>query len=590
MSPFMKKFTIITLPEHESQILESLGKARITHLIEATGPDLQRLKEVAEEVDFGELVEKAEEEIAEAEKEVADAKARQAETRWRLAYLRALEPDELKRGLVVGVVEFTLLPRLEEHLQRLGDVTYRTVEVSPDKGLLFVFGPDERRRWVETIFIVFDVKDIFDELGGRDVLLVLDLEKREETIKNYEEEIEKHELEIEKLQKFIESDIEPRVRILEALQGVPVLRTGMLSVIQGWVPTENLPDLQETINGVEERTGERLIVQYQDPSHEEEVPTKRPTIRPKFFDPAVTLTSLRGWPTAHEINPSLITLLIFSFQFGIMFGDVGQGLIFLILGIILSRKFKKGLASKLGVAFVPMGIMSMVFGFLYGEVFLVEGIIHPLLFSPLHNIGALFKMVLGIAVLEMSIGLVLGAINEYKEGNIAGVIGEHGAGGILFFVGLYIMALEFLAVKDFMAITGHWSFIMLMVGLVMAFVEPILSAVILHKKMGFEIVGEGMAAFLITFIEGLCNFFSFLRMAAFALAHGCLALAAHALMPVMGIGGIVLMNVIAMSFEFISSSVQCLRLLYYEFMGKFFQGTGTPFKPFRIRKEMRGTS
>jgi len=56
----------------------------------------------------------------------------------------------------------------------------------------------------------------------------------------------------------------------------------------------------------------------------------------------------------------------------------------------------------------------------------------------------------------------------------------------------------------------------------------------------------------------------------------------------MGVGGIVLLNVIAMTFEFISSSVQSLRLLYYEFMGKFFHGTGTPFKPFRIRKEMRG--
>ena len=123
----------------------------------------------------------------------------------------------------------------------------------------------------------------------------------------------------------------------------------------------------------------------------------------------------------------------------------------------------------------------------------------------------------------------------------------------------------------------------------MTFVEPILSAVIMHKKINFEIVGEGMAAFLITFIEGLCNFFSFLRIAAFALAHACLALAAHALAPTMGVGGIVLMNIIAMSFEFISSSVQSLRLLYYEFMGKFFQGTGTPFKPFRIRKETRGT-
>jgi V/A-type H+-transporting ATPase subunit I len=569
----MKKFTIITLPEHENKILLSLGKARITHLLEATGPDFERLREAAEEVDFEGLKEKA-------EKELEEVKVRLVEMGGRLACLRALKPDEFKRCLVAGVVTPTLLPRLEEHLKRLEDITYRTIEISPEENFLFVFGPDERRRWVETILLVFDVKDVFDELGGRDVLLVLDLKKREATIKEYEEEIEK-------LQRHIESDLEPRVRILETLHGVPVLRTEMISVIQGWIPTEKLPEFKETIDGVEEDIGERLIVQYEDPHHGEEVPTRRPTIRPKFFDPAVKLTTLRGWPTAHELNPSLVSLLIFSLQFGIMFGDVGQGLVFLILGLILSRKFKTGLASKLGVAFVPMGIMSIVFGVLYGEVFLVEGIIHPLLFSPLHSIMRLFQMVLGIAVLEMSVGLAMGAINEYKEGNIAGVIGEHGAGGILFFVGLFFMATEFYVVMDFMAIMGHWSFIMVMLGLVMTFVEPILSAVLMHKEISFEVVGEGMAAFLITFIEGLCNFFSFLRIAAFALAHGCLALAAHALVPVMGVGGIVLMNVIAMSFEFISSSVQALRLLYYEFMGKFFQGTGTPFKPFRVRRAQK---
>ena len=581
----MKKFTIIMLPEHEIPVLESLGKAGITHLLEPSGPDFERLREVAEEVDCEELREKAGKEIEDAEKEIEAAKAKLDETGWRLACLRALKPDEFKNCLVVGVVEFTLLPRLEEHLKRLGDVTYRTVEISPEESLLFVFGPDERRRWVETIFLVFDVKDIYDELGVRDVLLVLDLGKREETIKKYEEEIKKYEEEIEKVQNFIESDLEPRLRLLESLQGAPVLRTEMLSVIQGWVPTEKLPEFKETIGDVEEEIGVGLIVRYEDPSHGEKVPTRRPTIRPKFFDPAVKLTTLRGWPTAHELNPSMVTLLVFSLQFGMMFGDVGQGLIFLILGLILSRKFKSGLASKLGVAFVPMGIMCIVFGFLYGSVFLVEGIIHPLLFSPLHSIMRLFQMVLGIAVLEMSVGLVMGAINEYKEGNIAGIIGERGAGGILFFVGLFFMATEFYISMDFMAITGHWSFIMMMIGLVMAFVEPILSAVISHKKISFEIVGEGMAAFLITFIEGLCNFFSFLRIAAFALAHACLALAAHALVPIMGVGGIVLMNIIAMTFEFVSSSVQALRLLYYEFMGKFYKGTGTPFKPFRVRRK-----
>jgi len=40
--------------------------------------------------------------------------------------------------------------------------------------------------------------------------------------------------------------------------------------------------------------------------------------------------------------------------------------------------------------------------------------------------------------------------------------------------------------------------------------------------------------------------------------------------------------VLALTFEFVSSSVQSVRLLYYEFMGKFYHGEGMPFRPFRI--------
>jgi V/A-type H+-transporting ATPase subunit I len=86
-----------------------------------------------------------------------------------------------------------------------------------------------------------------------------------------------------------------------------------------------------------------------------------------------------------------------------------------------------------------------------------------------------------------------------------------------------------------------------------------------------------------TFVEGLANMFSFLRIAAFALAHASLATASIALWNALGsrLIGLVIMNVIALSFEFVSSGVQSLRLLYYEFMGKFFHGEGVPFRPYR---------
>ena len=51
----------------------------------------------------------------------------------------------------------------------------------------------------------------------------------------------------------------------------------------------------------------------------------------------------------------------------------------------------------------------------------------------------------------------------------------------------------------------------------------------------------------------------------------------------MGIGvGIIFLNLFALTIEFLVCTIQALRLLYYEFMTKFYQGTGTPYTPWRL--------
>jgi V/A-type H+-transporting ATPase subunit I len=184
---------------------------------------------------------------------------------------------------------------------------------------------------------------------------------------------------------------------------------------------------------------------------------------------------------------------------------------------------------------------------------------------------------------------VLGAINQIRKGNFIGALGEHGLGMILYVTGLYLSAMYFIKIgMDFMKVLGNWTFYLMLVGLVLSFLEPLLHSLLHGHGIGMESIGEGVGGLLMTFVEGLANLFSFLRIAAFALAHASLGVAAEALTEALGIAGIgyIIMNVIALSFEFVSSSVQSLRLLYYEFMGKFFTGGGAPFKPFITRKKI----
>lgn len=661
----MKKFTIIASPEYEHMILEELGTARFVQLKEVTGVDFEKFKETGERPqDFPSLYKKfhetyqsleetglidqaradlstaelrdftddpegtvesylkqleevkrkLDEAVANEEARRKERERRLLEARARLERVRALEPDELKRGLAVGLVDLQILERLVEHLQRFEDISYKVIEVSPEAGYIFIFGPEKRKGWIETLFLIFEVKDIFDVLSTGDVLLALDAEIREEVIKEYEEEVEKLQLlvekeeeedvikdQIEKIQVLFEREekdqsppILGKAKFLDNVLRImshkraPVLRTKVISVIQGWVPEEKLEDMNRIKEDLEEKTEELFFVQYEDPSHEDHaIPTLPPKIKPSFLQPAYTLTTLRGWPSIHEVNPSYITILIFSFQFGLMFGDIGQGAIFLLLGLLLTWKFKSGMASKIGVLFIPMGIASIIFGFLYGEVFLIEGLIHPILFSPLHNIGKLMKTILGIAVAEICISLVISSINHIKEGDFFGILGEHGVGAILFIVGLYLGGLTFLGGATIGELFSHWTFSMMLAGLVLATLVPLISAVF-HKHVGIDVMGEMISALMMTFVESLASFFSFLRIAAFALAHASLAIAAHALSNSMGPAiGLLMTNAIAMTFEFMSSSVQSLRLLYYEFMSRFFHGGGAPFRPFRIRNRSK---
>jgi vacuolar-type H+-ATPase subunit I/STV1 len=658
----MKKFTIIAAPEYEHLFLEEFSKARVVQLKEVTGIEFERLKEGERTADFKALYEKYhetyqglvdvglpeqdttdlstvelqnffiddpeeaveaflktleefKERLIEAKTELdTTQKEREKsliEARARLEGVRALEPEELRECIAVGLINLNILERLAEHLQRFDDTSYKIVEISTDKGYIFVSGPEERLRWVETLFIIFEVRDVFEVLSSRDVLLALDGGIREQVIKEYEEEVEQLQLlvkeeedglekRIEKIEKITSKEREElyspllgKAKFLDYMlsimsnEKVPVVRTRLISLIQGWVAEDKTHVLDDIKEDIEERTGELFFIQYEEPGHDEHaIPSPEPVLKPSILQPAWKLTTLRGWPSAHEVNPSYISIFIFCFQFGLMYGDIGQGAVFLLVGLFLSRKYKRGMMSRLSGLFIPMGIAAIIFGVLYDSFFLVEHFLtnmiwphhnnpawFPFMPNPVEETTTLMLWVFKIAAIEVIFGLVLGAINQIKSGNWVGALGEHGLGMILYVGGLYMTAIHFINIgMDFMGALGNWTFYVALAGMFLSFLEPILHSVTSGHGVGMESIGEGVGGLLMTFVEGLANLFSFLRIAAFALAHASLAIAAEALTHSLGIAGIglVVMNVIALSFEFVSSS-------------KFFHGDGVPFRPYSLR-------
>jgi len=685
----VKKVTIITPPEYEGIILESLGKSGVIQLKEVSDLDFEwlnsslrkstnykelyqkihprylkfsersdnEIKRVTPSTDeyhnfvmnpesevnailekyeallftYNDIIEK--QNFARArivEKQNQELKKFNDELRVRrvkLESVRALEPKELKKCFAVGVIKNNIIPGFNEYLHGYPDLLYKSVNIYDEESILFVFGSEENRKWVESLFLVFGVKDIFDVIDTEDILLVLDPKKREEVIKKYQKELESFEAGREDLsekistreaQGIFEGDYNKRLKDLEdkniqqnkmlreeleefigkiayldymlkilSNDKIPVLRTRVLNIIQGWIPEDKLSKFKEKINEIESNIGVRLFVQFEEADHNDHnIPSPTPKIKPDILQPAWTLTSLRGWPSTHEIDPKYISIFVFSLQFGLMFGDIGQGAVFLLAGIFLSRKYKSGMMSKFGALFIPMGIFAIIFGIGYDSIFLVEGLIfhhHQPMPNPVTQTTTLMKLVFLIGATLISIGGVIGGINQWKAGHKWGILGQHGLGLILYISGLYLSAMEFIRTGNFMSTLSYWGFFVLLGGLILALIEPIISAVA-DGHFSIEVVGQGVGALLMVFVEGLANLFSYLRIVAFALAHASLANAAHQLGSLMGvIPSLILMNLIAMSFEFMSSGVQSMRLLYYEFMSKFYHGDGVRFNPFKVR-------
>ena len=97
--------------------------------------------------------------------------------------------------------------------------------------------------------------------------------------------------------------------------------------------------------------------------HKSIPPTKLKNNR--FIRPFELFVKMYGLPAYNEIDPTLFLTITYAFIFGIMFGDLGQGLCLLIGGLIVYKTKKMDLAGIICAA----GVFSCIFGALFGSFF-----------------------------------------------------------------------------------------------------------------------------------------------------------------------------------------------------------------------------
>jgi V/A-type H+/Na+-transporting ATPase subunit I len=308
----------------------------------------------------------------------------------------------------------------------------------------------------------------------------------------------------------------------------------------------------------------------------------------KFFKPFEMFIKMYGLPAYNEIDPTSFVAITYSIIFGIMFGDVGQGICLVIGGLLIYKLKKMSLAAIIALA----GVFSTIFGFIYGSVFGFEHWIPPLWLSPRENVMTVLITAVGFGVLLIFIAMVINIINGIKAKDWGRVFFDtNGVAGLVFY-GMLIACVV-------LVFTGHalpaiiFFVIFFIIPLLLIFFREPLTH-LLEKKS--HIFPEHKVMFFVesTFelfevlLSYLTNTISFLRIGAFALSHaammGVVMLLAGAETSSPNIITLILGNIIVALMEGLVVGIQVLRLEYYEMFSRFYKGTGKEFKPYKGKK------
>ena len=365
------------------------------------------------------------------------------------------------------------------------------------------------------------------------------------------------------------------------------------SMITGWVAQEHVQELAARIKAVSANvTFEVLESQPRILEKDAPILLQNPSFA-RAFQPLVTTYA---YPDYKESDPTLLIALTFPLIFGIMFGDVGHGLLLGLLGLWLSRSKRPILKSMAawGKVIVACGASAMLFGLLYGSIFGFEDILTPLWKSPLNDINAILLTTVGVGIGLLSLGMLVNLGNTFRTRRWGDFFfGSYGLVYLLLYWSLIILAFSLFGQGAGQPLMGVLIGIAVLTGLGVVFGEPLQRLVDGEKKLFKEGVGTyiPLAFFELfeTLISFLSNTLSYVRMGAFAVAHGALSLTvfilAETVSPAKGWGywlAVVLGNLFVVGFEGMIVAIQTLRLEYYEFFTKFYTGGGTPFKPLAL--------
>ena len=399
--------------------------------------------------------------------------------------------------------------------------------------------------------------------------------------------------------------------------------TKSFSIIQGYIPAKMESQFKDA-------TGEWMSVVEN--INDAKLSAQAPVLmqNPKFARTFEVITQSQGIPKHGETDPTPMIAIMWPIFYGLMFADVGHGLLLMGLGLIFKLK-GQGNLSRWGMLIAISGAASAIAGVGQGEAFgfhihyfepfgtLLDegGALHPIswIVGVISVAELTFEQVITILKVSLFLGIVhllwafaLRIIKLAKDGKKLTMFTEAIPnvtlyGGIVVIMmcaigsgydvmGMY-KSIHTEAVPWVTVFLGEWAqvWIISRIAIIITIASIVIMMVggIMHNKRhpeeGGSMVNVVIEVLLGKSIECLAHTISYARIGIMLLVHAALLLTVNNSFQSMGgwespsgaaliIGG----NIGIMMIEGLIVFIQALRLHLYEFFTKWYDGGGKPFK------------
>ncbi|MDR0494134.1 MAG: V-type ATP synthase subunit I [Treponema sp.] len=404
-----------------------------------------------------------------------------------------------------------------------------------------------------------------------------------------------------------------------------LVSTSSIYMLSGWVPSDTVKKAAADLLNI---TGGRTAIRVYAPDEIPEVRSGGEKVpvslkHGAFIKGFEGVVSSYGTPLYGTIDPTPLVAIFFTVLFGIMFGDLGQGFVLLLAGLLAGKYGPRPLARfrHFSSPLIAVGIASMFMGLLTGEVFTSDRLLasptralsaalagHPmdriLVIMPLAEQGGsvkklfyFFGFTIGIGIIINSLGLLVNIVNRCMMKKYeAAFFTKTGLAGLLLFWYAVFIALRCIFGGHF----EKYDFAGIFIPAACIFFGPLIWRRITREKPLLEhglmtFIMEGFVEVMETASTYISNTVSFLRVGAFALSHAVLSYIVFRFTEELARTGnplgsasalliLIFGNLVIIVLEGMIVAIQVVRLQYYEFFSKFFTETGVEFSPFRFRK------